>query len=335
MMVKRDHHYFPFPIVFIWIFVSIILLSNSSCAQSTRRIKVILGFLNNIPDVYRGNTIIKSPDLEKDVLYGINRIVNKMDSKLTLSVLDLSKEESMEFFLSLPVPDDPDQLNADFFLWGAFDEREGSLDMELVSVKTARSIGSSIKLTQPFESGIAGEIIDTIRIMLSDDAKLNDITTVKAGGIIDAYDSVVQFKLRTVEGVDLRINVDYDGLHEYVQGINFKQNNAGLSFSPRLTLTCDDGHLIYINFGPEGKANPNNDISTNFDPNGNNDTMKEFTVKSQEEYEIIFQFKWTGGSISDVQIRPKTNPYTPQTYKFEVSMDVGNDYRRREFLKKN
>jgi hypothetical protein len=298
-------------VTLLWVLVFIVSLSNSSCAQNTRKIKIIPKFLN-LPNEYRGNIINKPQDLEKVVTDGI---VSKIDSKFVLNVWDLSEEEIIGFFLSLPVPNDPKQFDADFFLWGIFDGREGLLNLDLTAVKTARSISASIDLTRPLKKGIADEIIDTILLMFSDDDKVNEIATIKAGEIIDAYNSVVQYKLQTVEGVDLEINVNYDGLQEYVYGISFKQVNKEPSFSPRLTLTCDDGHLIYINFGPDGEVNPNNDILINFNPNNNIDATKEFTVKSQEGHEIIFQFKWTGGIISDVQIHPMINPYTPQTYK--------------------
>lgn len=309
-MKKKSQNFLRVPMISIWIFGFVMFLSNSSCAQNTLKITVVPNFLE-IPRVYRENTLITSEDFKKNIFDGIDEIVSKVGG-FKLSFLDLNKEENMEFLLSLPVPNDPAKVNADFYLWGAFDERRGLLDLELVSVQTGRSLKDSIDLTQPFKNGIVIKILDVIRTMLSEDDKLRELITINADTVVDAYNSIVQYELSTIEGEDLRINVDYDGLHEYVQRVNFKSDRAKLP--SRLTLASEDGHRIYLNFGPDMDINPAIDIATNFSPADNNDEfIKELIVKSQKQYELSFQFKWMNGSVNDVQIRPVINPYEPQT----------------------
>ncbi len=310
MTVKHRHLYIFFSVLNMWLF-AILILCGSSCAENGKRIKIVPNFLNDIPAEYKGNVIVKPPDFVKGVLESFNKIVRA--SNLTLEVMNLSEEESLYFFSSIPIPDTPERLNAEYFFSGGFDNSIGVFSFVLVSVETARTIEDCINIKQLHDQDISMVINEVVQGMFQDKKAVYEITTVKADAITDAYNSIVEYKLQTEEGVELRLKVGYDGFNANIQTVNIELANVDLKSVSRVTLLSNNGDKIYIDLVPGKKIDFNKDITPDYVLESN--ISKDYGVVSKGGYEVIFQFQQTESLNKVVKIYPSINPYAPQVQK--------------------
>lgn len=292
--------------------ILLVLFNNISCAQTMRTVVMVPSFVFDLEQYFESNTT--PPAKVKSVLdERISDLFEKNSGQYNFHVKELSAEESSRFFLSLPVPDDSEKLGVDYFLWGAVDARNHELELQLVSTETARSIKKIFDLNDS-ESNVLDKVVDAIDNIINQPKLIEDIETVKAEGIASPYNSVVYFDLKTFQKKNLRLYIDYDGLHEYVQSyeINLYGQDGGSQKS--LVLQTIDGHKINLKLNSSADDREVKIISTDYSPHSNGESDKDFVVESVKGYKIIFHFKWINNDLSTINVYPENNPYEPFAY---------------------
>jgi len=139
-----------------------------------------------------------------------------------------------------------------------------------------------------------------------------DMLKVNADKLINVNNSVVQYRIKSLSGEDIMLNVDYDQKHEIIQQVNIFLENERENGEYNLELLTKEGPKIKVKATYVNSATKNILIDTDYRPEDFNKVSSSLlTVLSKAGYEVVFRFDWgRNGEIRNVSISPKENPFS-------------------------
>ena len=289
------------------------LFLNSNVFSEDIKVAVVPFFFRQIiHDCINKGVLVQDESLYIEVKDEINKYIEQKEG-FVLSTKEFNFDDwiSELSFLLEAIPNNREKFDADLFIWGLMSENYSKVDLEVVGIESSRKFSSLIDIEKVNNKNFAQLIVNAVEEGLN---HADELMFVNADKIVDAYNSIVQYEILTTSDENILMNVDYDGLHEYIQNVQFLLGKNSKKEDISYTVITNQNKNLIILFQFADDKISNVQIDTDFRPTQNDEGKPTiFTVDSNDGHEIVFEFTWDRQNIKNVKIFPKMNPYHPPT----------------------
>lgn len=134
-----------------------------------------------------------------------------------------------------------------------------------------------------------------------------------ADKLIDEKNSMVLYMVRTMEGVDMKVEMDYTGDRPEPQCQSVRilpPEGADKSGTTTYRVKTLEGNVIDIDFGFKDGNLDYVKVDTPIpNPSDKAEQSKTLTMKSRAGYKLKFDFAWKDGAMRHAKLYPELNPF--------------------------
>jgi hypothetical protein len=302
-MLKEEKMSYKFSMLLL---VFCLVVSN---AWSEDKIRV--GIVDFSFEALISNMYVLNESEHKKLFENTKEEIKKIGDKkgnLSFTSLDIDNSGPNTLFFDLLTPIDERKYSVDLFVMAGMTEDCQKIRVSLIGARSTRHYSKDIDLQainiKDFSKIVGNEVAVGLNY-------INEILKVYADGVINVEDSVVYYTLPTVENVNVRLAVNYDSLHEFIQNVEFSIPGTLNDGTHKLFLRTQHKDNIGIILNILNNKVVSYDVFTSFIPVDNNIDSVTFKVVSLEDYKINFIAIWGNGEFLKINISPEQNPYLP------------------------
>lgn len=136
---------------------------------------------------------------------------------------------------------------------------------------------------------------------------------VKADNLANAEESTVSYSVKTAEGEDVIVTVDYttSGSDAEIENMEIEPAVHVADGTKSLKIPSVEGPAIEIQFTYSlGKRTGIKISSVPPDPSSAVQSNSRSTIESSGGYLIDFDFLWNGKELAEVRVEPRDNPFS-------------------------